>query len=63
MELRSAALIVELVVGIVASMAIGDYLGYKVGRVKLAITIGSIALGVIVLFAIYAAVYAAVRAR
>jgi hypothetical protein len=47
---------VEIIVGIMAAMVLGDYLGHKFGRMKIAIVSGSIALLSIVCFAVFAAV-------
>jgi uncharacterized protein (DUF3084 family) len=56
MDLRLAIQIVVILVGIVAIMLLGDYFGHKFGRMRLAIYCGYIVLGVIILFAIYAAI-------
>jgi hypothetical protein len=56
LELKTAITIVEIIVGIGAAMVLGDYLGYKVGRWKLASVTLITVLVVIVAFAIYAAV-------
>ncbi|MFH1031390.1 MAG: hypothetical protein V1767_02330 [Chloroflexota bacterium] len=55
-SLKEAITMVEIVVAVMAAMALGDYLGYKVGRRKLAVIVGIIALVTIVIFATYAAV-------
>jgi len=55
-ELGTAIHYVEIIVGTVAAMVIGDYFGYKIGRWKLFWICVSIALLAIVVFAIYAAV-------
>lgn len=55
-ELKTAISIVEIIVVIIVAMALGDYLGYKAGRWKLAAVLGGITLATIVTFAIYAAV-------
>lgn len=55
-DLKNAITIVEIIVGVVAAVALGDYLGYKIGRRRLAIIVSIIALVSIVIFAIYAAV-------
>lgn len=55
-ELKGAINLVEIVVGTMAAMALGDYLGHKIGGRKLAIIVASIALIAIIIFAIYAAV-------
>jgi len=50
-----------VVVGIVIAavfMLIGDYLGYKIGRMKLVMYSGFTVLGVVIIFAIYAIIYA-----
>lgn len=55
-ELKSAINITEIIIGIVAAMGIGDYLGYKIGRRRLAIIVSIVALVTVILFAIYAAI-------
>jgi len=54
--LNVAISVVEITVAIVLTMLLGDYLGYKIGRRRLAGIVGVIALASIVAFAIYAAV-------
>ncbi len=54
--LRLATYILWIIIAILAVMLLGDYLGYKVGRRRLASVCGFIALGVVVAFAITAAV-------
>ena len=54
--LKTAISIVELIVAVAAVLLIGDYIGYKFGRMKLATYTLFTVLGVIILFAIYAAV-------
>jgi len=56
MDLKVAITVVEIIVGIAVAMVIGDYIGYKFGRWQLFKYALSIALGVIVIFAIYAAI-------
>lgn len=56
MDLETAITIVEIVVGIGIAMVLGDYIGYKFGRMKLATTVLYTLIGVIVIFAIYAAI-------
>jgi hypothetical protein len=56
MDLRTAITIVEIVVGIGVAMVLGDYIGYKFGRMKLATSVLFTLIGVIVIFAIYAAI-------
>ncbi len=48
--------IVELIIAVLAVSIIGDYLGYKIGRRRLALIAATIALVTIVVFTIYAAV-------
>jgi len=55
-ELKSAITIVEIVIGVAVAMLFGDFLGARVGRVKLAIAMGVVILLAIVAFTIYAAV-------
>ncbi len=54
--LEVAINVVEIIVAAVVVMLLGDYLGYKIGRLRLATIVGVIALVSIVGFAIYAAV-------
>jgi hypothetical protein len=56
MDLRTAITIVEIVVAIGVAMVLGDYIGFKFGRMKLATTVLFTLIGVIVIFAIYAAI-------
>ncbi len=58
MELKNASTAVVIIVAAVVLMLLGDYLGYKIGRRRLAVIVGIVALVSIVAFAIYAAVYA-----
>jgi hypothetical protein len=55
-ELKTAITVVEIIVGVAAALLIGDYIGYKFGRMKLATYTLFTVLGVIVAFAIYAAI-------
>lgn len=55
-DLKTAINIVELIVVIIVAMELGDYLGYKIGRWRLAAIIGGMAIAVFIGFAIYAAV-------
>ena len=55
-DLKSAIVCVEVIVGTIVAVLLGDYLGHKIGRLRLAVIAGSIALVSIVVFAIYAAV-------
>jgi hypothetical protein len=56
MDLKLAIEIVLIIIGIIAVMLLGDYIGHKFGRMKLAIYGGYIVLALIVIFAIYAAI-------
>ncbi len=60
-DLKLAITIVEIVVGVAFSIVLGDYLGHKFGNWKVASYCLFIVLGVIVAFAIYAAIYLATR--
>ena len=55
-ELKSAILVVEIIVAAIVIMLLGDYLGYKIGRWRLAAILGIVALVSIAAFAIYAAI-------
>lgn len=55
-ELKTAMTTVEIIIAVLAMMALGDYLGYKFGQRRVAAVMGIIALVVIVLFAIYAGI-------
>lgn len=54
--MKTAINIAELVVGLVVAMALGDYLGHKIGRMRLAVILGGIAVAAIVITWIYSAV-------
>jgi hypothetical protein len=55
-ELETAITIVEIVAGVAAAMLLGDYLGYKIGRLRLAVIVGVIVLVALVVFAVYSGV-------
>ena len=55
-SLKTAITIVEIIVGVAFAMVIGDYIGYKLGRMKLAAYTLFTVLGIIVAFAVYAAI-------
>ena len=55
-ELKTGITIVEITVAVMALLVLGDYLGYKVSRWRLASFAGIVTLVVIVAFAIYAAI-------
>ena len=54
--LTLAIRIVVILVGVAVVMILGDYAGYKVGRMRLAVYSGYVVLAIIIIFAIYAAV-------
>jgi hypothetical protein len=55
-ELKTAITCVEIIVAAAAAMLLGDYLGYKIKRVRLAVILGCIVLVAVVGFVIYAAI-------
>ena len=55
-ELKVAVTIVEIIIAVVVVLLLGDYLGHKIGRWRLAVIAGIAALVSIIVFAIYAAV-------
>lgn len=55
-ELKDAIRFVGVIVAIVATMLIGDYLGYKIGRWRLALILGIVTLVTVVAFTIYSAI-------
>ena len=55
-ELKSAITVLEIIVAVAATMLLGDYLGYKIRRWRLAVIVGVITLVSVVGFAIYAAI-------
>ncbi len=54
--LKNAITVVEIIIAAAVLMLLGDYLGYKIGRRRLAMIVSIVALVSIVAFAIYAAV-------
>jgi hypothetical protein len=54
MDLRLASIIVIGILIAIALVLLGDYLGYKIGRPRLAAVCGFTVLGLVVLYAIYA---------
>ena len=56
MDLKIAIEVVVIIIAAIAVMLLGDYFGYKFGRIKLAVYGGYIALALIILFAIFAAI-------
>jgi uncharacterized membrane protein YgaE (UPF0421/DUF939 family) len=55
-ELESAIRYVVIIVATIAAILLGDYLGYKIGRMKLVWSGIVVALLAIIVFAVYAAV-------
>jgi hypothetical protein len=55
-QLQSAIRYVVIVVATIAAILLGDYLGYKIGRMKLVWSGIVVALLAIIVFAVYAAV-------
>jgi hypothetical protein len=55
-ELQSAIKYVIIIVSTVCAMVLGDYMGYKIGRVKLVWSGVVVALLAIIVFAVYAAI-------
>ncbi len=55
-ELESAIRYVVVIVATIAAILLGDYLGYKIGRMKLVWSGIVVALLAIIVFAVYAAV-------
>jgi hypothetical protein len=58
MDSLTAAIIAGGILAVVICMLAGDYLGYKIGRMKLFTYLGLISLGSVVVFAIIAAINA-----
>ena len=55
-DLKTAITIVEIIVGVAITLVLGDYLGYKLGRMKLFTFTMFTVLGIIILFVIYSAI-------
>ncbi|GEM_PF-857435 len=55
-EISIAIRIVEIIIATLAVLLIGDYLGYKIGRRRLALMVATISLVTIVVFTIFVAV-------
>ena len=51
-DTKTAALILEIVVGVAIAMIIGDYLGNRIGRTRLVIGLGIIIIIAIIAFAV-----------
>ncbi len=56
-DLRTATTIIEILVGIMACIVIGDYLGYKFGPKKVGAYVLFAFLGLVIIYAIYAVIY------
>ena len=52
-DLKEAIGIVVAIIMVLVLMLLGDYLGYKFGRMKLLASTGFIALAIIIVFVIY----------
>jgi hypothetical protein len=55
-DLKTAMTVVEIVVGVAVVIILGDLLGSRIGRARLAIIMGVISLIAIVVFVIYVAI-------
>lgn len=62
MELETAVKYLVIIIAAVAAMLLGDYLGYKIKRKRLAVILTCVFLITIIAFTIYAAVYAVTHA-
>ncbi|OIP27387.1 MAG: hypothetical protein CO103_07470 [Chloroflexi bacterium CG_4_9_14_3_um_filter_45_9] len=56
LELKTAIISVEIVAAVAATILLGSLLGYRIGRLRLAIIVGAIVLVAIIAFAVYAAI-------
>jgi hypothetical protein len=56
-DLKLVITVIEIVIGVAAAIVLGDYLGYKFGHMKIASYALFMFLGLVIIFAIYAAVY------
>ncbi len=52
-DLKQAINILVVIILILAMMLLGDYMGYKFGRMKLLASVGIIALAFVIAYAIY----------
>lgn len=57
-HLSLASNVVEIIVAVAVALLLGDYVGYKIGRMKLLTYSLFTLLGVIIVFAIYAIISA-----
>ncbi len=56
LDLKDAVTYLEIIVATAAVMLLGDYLGYKIRRWRLAAIIGGVVLVSIIAYAVYSAV-------
>jgi hypothetical protein len=56
LDLRTASTIIVIIIIVACLMLIGDYVGYKFGRMKLATYTLFTVLGLIIIFAIFAVI-------
>jgi hypothetical protein len=56
-ELKTVITIIEIIVGVAVAIVVGDWLGYKFGHMRIASYALFGFLGLVVLFAIYAAIF------
>lgn len=52
-DLKQAINILVVIILVLAMMLLGDYMGYKFGRMKLLASVGIIALALVIVYAIY----------
>ena len=52
-DLKQAINILVVVILVLTMMLLGDYMGYKFGRMKLLASVGIIALALVIVYAIY----------
>ncbi len=55
-DLKTAISILEMIIAAALIMLAGDYLGYRITRVKLATIIGLVVLASVIIFVIYSAI-------
>lgn len=52
-DLKQAINILVVIILVLSLMLLGDYIGYKFGRMKLLASVGIIALALVIVYAIY----------
>jgi len=52
-DLKQAINMLVVIILVLAMMLLGDYMGYKFGRMKLLASVGIIALALVIVYAIY----------